>query len=219
MLVIFHGVSGRATPSTKMAHFYKRSWLFILIHICVEVAAFTAPSPGNAAEPLRLATIAKPSEKLPLGDLMRVSRPFGDWTLICDLSISKNKRLCQVEQTVKSDHSALYWRIATSTDNVPVVVMSLPLDFDQNLGLSIHIGSYTARINYNEWVCNTSCIAIVLLNNTFFSKLVNAEKVVVSFQTRIGNINTMVLSMNGFSSAVNAAKEDPFGKRSYSKSK
>lgn len=177
------------------------------------LGAMLAGGLPSHAQQLRLAAINEPGETLPLGDKMLVTRAFGPWTLTCELSVSKNKRLCSIEQQLQDGKAAVYWRVAQSLDNRPALVFSVPGNLDTKSGLILDFEGFKAAVSGQDWHCNPTCVAVVPLAGSITGRMVNAESVGLSYQTRSGDRLTLVASMAGFEQALLAAGKDPFGKR------
>lgn len=175
-------------------------------------SALLVMASGSIAGP-RLASLDVPGEVVPWGDRMTVERPFGPWTLRCDLSISRNKRLCALEQTLTAGGGGLLWRLALTPDQGQVLVFSAPSDLDRPSGLSIGAGSFSGKITNDQWSCGRVCIAIVRFDGGMQRLLLETRTIGMRYRTKSGEEVKLEASMDGFESALEAAAEDPFGKQ------
>lgn len=162
------------------------------------------------AEPLQLAILSPEGATIP-GDRMTVTRPFGSWTLQCDLSVSQNRRLCAVEQVLERPGAAALWRLARAADDRNVLVWSLPPHLNTAQGLTVKLDGFATTVS--TWTCQTACIAIVPLSPTLQSLLFSAATVEMSYVTKADQPMVLTGRMDGFRQAIQAAAEDPFGKR------
>lgn len=173
------------------------------------VLASQRPAP---AEELRLATLDQYALAAPApGDRMSVTRPFETWTLRCDLSISLNRRLCSVEQSLESADGAVFWRLAQTADERYVLIFSAPPNLDTDKGMSLTLDGF--QTNVTDWSCQSVCIAAVALSKPLQSLLFSASTSAITYSIKSGPTVTFTGSMTGFSEALQAAAEDPFGKR------
>lgn len=173
--------------------------------IAAGLAAFAA-----RAESLQLATLGPEGATIP-GDRMTVTRPYGTWTLQCDLSVSQNRRLCAVEQILQRPGGAVLWRLGRASDDRNVLIWSLPLNLNTAQGLTVKLDGFATTVS--TWNCQTACVAIVPLSPTLQSLLFSAATVEMSYATKAGQPIVLSGTMNGFRQAIQAAAEDPFGKR------
>ncbi|MBA8904136.1 invasion associated locus B family protein [Phyllobacterium sp. P30BS-XVII] len=172
----------------------------------------------DAATPvIQLASLLEPGETPEWGDLIKVDRPFGSWSLKCDMRPSLNKRLCSTEQVVGDGQTQLVaWRIAMSADYKPIVVFALPPVLNIETGLRIGFSGLEKTIRGSEWSCGSnSCIASFPFEGFVQAAISGAKELSFSYTYREGETNKLVdakSSMAGFQEALNAAAKDPFGK-------
>lgn len=178
--------------------------------IALSAVALGLLGAGARAEGVQLATLGPDGAATP-GDRMTVTRPFGAWTLQCDLSVSQNRRLCAVEQVLERPGGAVLWRLARATDESNVLVWSLPLNLNTAQGLTMKLDGFATTIS--AWTCQTACLAIVPLTPTLQSLLFAATTVELAYTTNTGTPIVLTGTMAGFKLALRAAAEDPFGKR------
>lgn len=165
---------------------------------------------GARGQEVALAVLGPEGADTP-GDRMSVTRAFGSWSLQCDLSVSQNKRLCGVEQVLQRPDGAVLWRLARASDDRNVLVWSLPLNLNTAIGLTVKLDGFATTVS--GWTCQTACLAITPLSGTLQSLLFSASTVEMSYVSRAGKQIVLQGSMTGFRQAIQAAAEDPFGKR------
>lgn len=169
--------------------------------------------PASVTAGPRLASLDRPGQVTPWGDRMNVERPFGPWSLRCDLSVSQNKRLCALEQTITTTGGGILWRLALTADDEQVLVFSAPADLDWSAGLSIDAGMFSGAIKGDQWSCRQVCIAIVRFDGLMQRMLLESRTIGMRYRTSKGRDINLEASMDGFESALEAAAHDPFGKR------
>lgn len=166
---------------------------------------------------LRLASLVEPGETLDWGDFIRVERPFGAWTLLCDWRPSRNKRICSTEQTVNAGNSGLIWRIAIDSEHKPIVLFVLPADLDRQGGLRLSFSGLEKSITGSEWTCNgQSCMSAFPFSDFVQAAILNSKEMQFSFRLLAKDAAPTevraLASMEGFTTALEAAAKDPFGK-------
>lgn len=161
-------------------------------------------------EDFKLAVLGPEGAQTP-GDRMTVNRPFGTWSLQCDLSVAQNRRICGVEQVLEQPGGAVLWRLARASDDRNVLVFSLPRNLDASQGLTVKLDGFATTVS--TWSCQSACLAILPLTATLQSLLFSAASVEMSYRTTAGKPVVLTGTMAGFRLAIQAAAEDPFGKR------
>lgn len=214
-------------PSKRQARAgetYVRYYIAAILSICL-----TGTSQGQdtdaanienriqaGATTLRLASVVEPGETPAWGDFMRIQRPFGPWTLLCDVRPSLNKRICSTEQAVVSGASVFVWRIAMDHEFKPVVLFSLPGNLDVTAGIRLGFAGLEKTIIGKEWTCNAqSCIAAFPFAGFVQAAILDTKDMHFTYRVQSGDTAVdiqAVASMEGFPEALEAAAKDPFGK-------
>lgn len=181
----------------------------IIVAICglIGLAPFAAGAQGQG---VALAVLGPDGADTP-GDRISVTRAFAAWSLQCDLSVSQNKRLCGIEQILQRPDGAVLWRLARAADDRNVLIWSLPLNLNTDIGLTVKLDGFATTVS--GWTCQTACLAVMPLSGTLQSLLFSATTVEMAYVSRAGKQIVLQGSMSGFRQAIQAAAEDPFGKR------
>ncbi len=107
-----HSLRSHRTRSTPARAGVRSRHAMALVGVLV-----CASAAGRAqGEDFKLAVLGPEGAQTP-GDRMTVSRPFGTWSLQCDLSVSQNRRICGVEQVLEQPGGAVLWRLARASDD------------------------------------------------------------------------------------------------------
>lgn len=176
--------------------------------------AGTLLAQASSAQGLRLASVENYTlTEIKPGDRIIVQRPFGFWVLHCDLLVSANRRVCGVEQGLTAQAGSLYWKLAQTHDGNPVLVFSVPPMFDAASGLTFELDGFSRNIPAPAWTCASACIAALALDGALQSLMLNAAQAVFTYRLKSDRTVTLVAPMEGFAAALDAAAEDPFGKR------
>lgn len=167
----------------------------------------------SALNYLHFASVTEPGELIEAGDLIKIQRIFSSWTLRCDIRLSKNRRVCFVEQRGEANGAALVWRVGMNTDNKPIVVIALPADFDADKGLRMKFSELEKKIGKEHFACSPqSCIGGFLFEG-FVQAAISKTP---DFGFEVPRVNaepvSLQFSMIGFTDALDAAARDPFGR-------
>ncbi|MBE7203028.1 MAG: invasion associated locus B family protein [Parafilimonas terrae] len=171
------------------------------------VAGMTGPV---GAQETKLATLDSVGASIP-GDRMTVVRPFGAWTLRCELSVSQNQRICALEQVLQREAGAVLWRLAQAVDGGNVLVWSVPAAMDRSKGLTLKLDDFQTAVT--GWTCRSACLSVKPLTPAFRTLLLGASTVEASYTLTDGETVTVSGTMAGFREAIRAASEDPFALR------
>jgi invasion protein IalB len=168
-------------------------------------------SEPRAAQDIKLAALDDTHASTP-GDRMTVIRPFGDWTLRCELSVSQNRRICALEQVLRRETAAVLWRLAQAADGSNVLVWSVPTAMDASRGLTLKLDDFQTTLT--GWTCRSACLLVKPLTPAFRTLLLGAGTVEATYTLTDGSTVTLSGTMTGIREAVRAASEDPFALRS-----
>lgn len=182
-----------------------------------EIAETAAPAPQLQTRKLPgLATLVSPGETIASGDLIAISRQFENWTLMCDYRLSQNKRICVMEQAIANEYSQVRWRVATTVERKPLLVISLPAHLVLSSGLRLGFAELEKTIPEAEWFCTAqTCITGFPFEGFVQAAIQSSQEVSFSFSVRTNDDKEIDLrlvgNMQGFTDAVKAATTDPFG--------
>lgn len=189
------------------------SSVFTAMALCTALPALSGTVSAQGQD-LRLASLDQTEllDEPAWGDRMTVTRPFGNWTLRCELSVSQNRRLCSVEQTVEGADGALFWRLAQTQDARNVLIFSLPPAMKPAPGLTLKFGPVQTQID--DWTCSPkACLALTLLNRPLQGLLLDSEQVDLLYETQSGQPVRLSSPLRGLRMALSAAARDPFAKQ------
>lgn len=163
-----------------------------------------------------LATLIAPGENIASGDMIAINRPFENWALMCDYRLSQNKRICVIEQVLGNNKTHVRWRVATTVDRKPLLVISIPTHIVLSSGLRLGFAELEKTIPEAEWFCTAqTCITGFPFEGFLQAAIQSSPDISFSFSIRSDeNKETnvrLVGSMSGFADAVKAATTDPFG--------
>ena len=176
-----------------------------LLPACLLAALFTGAAglfPADAVEP-QPAYAVKPSDvQLPAGvlpgDLVRQTRPFGNWTLICDENLKKRTKICNVSQTIvdASGATIFSWSLAATEKNRPVLILRTPAGVGVGKPVSIRYSRLKTPIGAEISACDEKvCLSTVRVGP------------VIAEQIRLGRTVRIVFAVGGAETAFSAPLE------------
>ncbi len=187
-------------------------------------AAVTAPvpAPAPAAVPKVRFTGSQGKAKAPdlavlpkgtvdNGDVLKMTRAFGDWSLSCDMQLDLNERICRIEQSLASGaDEKLNWKIATKPNGRPVIVFDFSDKIDPGPGLEVSFSGFEKSLAATEWACDAGkCQTSMDIVGPVAGWFSDAPQIAFSF-TRDGQKVRLNASMKGFQQAM-AASQNPLG--------
>jgi len=174
--------------------------------------------PSDVVSTLRPASLFKPGETIAQGDLVAVSRLFGDWTMHCEMRLSTNRKICAIEQPVTGEGGGLVWRITESETGSLIVLLSLPTDMLPEQGLHLNFLDLEKTIARRHWQCSgAACLAVLPFDGIVQAAIRQAAEIGFTYtahaddgQERIVHLSA---HMNGFAEALQAIRDNPFGQQ------
>ncbi|WP_234689479.1 invasion associated locus B family protein [Allorhizobium ampelinum] len=164
-----------------------------------------------------LASVTAAGEAIIPGDVISMSRTYlGGWSLKCDLRLSKDQRVCVLDQVLRDGDNLALWRVAQTAEGKPIVVVSMPASFDPASGLTLSFSGLDKTIPGSDWRCGASgCISAFPFSGILASAVTASDHVRFSYSLKAvdGKTTPAVLTatMQGFSQVLDASK-NPFGK-------
>ncbi len=145
------------------------------------------------------------------GDVLKMTRAFGDWSLSCDMQLDLNERICRIEQSISSGaDEKLNWKIATKPNGRPVIVFDFTDKIDPGPGLEVSFSGFEKSLAATEWACDAGkCQTSMDIVGPVAGWFSDAPQIAFSF-TRDGQKVRLNASMKGFQQAM-AASQNPLG--------
>lgn len=186
----------------------------------VAPAAATATAPVAIAKPKFTGTQGKakapelailPKGTADNGDVLKMTRSFGDWSLSCDMQLDLNERVCRIEQSIPNGaDDKLVWKIATKPNGRPVIVFDFSDKLDPASGLEVSFSGFEKSLAATDWACDGGkCQTSMDIIGPVAGWFSDAPQIAFSF-TRDGQKVRLNASMKGFQQAM-AASQNPLG--------
>lgn len=147
------------------------------------------------------------------GDVLKMTRAFGDWTLSCDMQLDLNERVCRIEQSIAHGGAdKLTWKIATKPNGRPIIVFDFSDKIEPASGLEVSFSGFEKSLPANDWACdNGKCQTSMDIIGPVAGWFSDAPQISFSF-TRDGKKVKLDASMKGFQQAM-AASQNPLGQK------
>lgn len=137
--------------------------------VAIASLLLSSQCPLAGQEPLSHQYSIKPSEVLlpqgvALGQYRRVIQPFPNWTLICDESLKRKQRSCNVTQVIvnESGATAFSWSLAATTSGQPMMILRLPASIGVGAQASISFaGDKQVVVSKTENCDQTVCMILI----------------------------------------------------------
>ncbi len=149
-----------------------------------------------SAQPARTTYTIKPSEVttpdgVPLGKFQRVTRPFRNWTLICDENLKARKRVCNVTQAIidQNGATAFSWSLAGSDGGSPVLILRTPSNVGRDAPVTLSFDDKSAPIVVRTTGCNERvCVGVQPVGPRLRTYIAKAAVVLVTFSLPAGSL-------------------------------
>ena len=170
--------------------------------------------PSDDVSTLRPASLFKLGETIAQGDLVAVSRVFGDWAMHCEMRLSTDRKICAIEQPVTGEGGGLVWRITESEAGPLIVLLSLPSNMLPEQGLHLSFLDLEKTISGKHWQCSGSaCLTALPFDGIVQAAIRQATEIGFTYaahtddgQERIVHLGAR---MNGFAEALQTIRENP----------
>lgn len=155
----------------------------------------------------------KPSEVVvppdaTLGEYQRTTRPFENWTLICDENLKLRQRVCNVTQIVEDNAGlvAFSWSLAATKEGDPYMILRTPPAAARGGGLvSLKFEGRKEPINIKLEGCNqTVCIGMLPVGPIMREQISKNAAPTISYSTADGKTVSVTANLKGLSKAVEA---------------
>lgn len=147
---------------------------------------------------------------VPMGQYLRVSRPFPNWMLICDENLLKKQRVCNVSQTIVdgAGSNVFSWSLAATEDGKPFFILRVPLAVGEGGDIALDLADGGSVVHVPVKGCNAQiCIAYQSVGPRLREAVAKARVVSVSFSgVTAGGVSNVTLSapLEGLASALEA---------------
>ncbi|WP_274425157.1 invasion associated locus B family protein [Chelativorans sp. YIM 93263] len=154
----------------------------------------------------------KPSEvavpaNVKLGDYQRITRPFENWTLICDENLEARRKVCNVTQIIEdqSGQMAFSWSLAATEEGKPYMILRTAPHANSDGLISLKFAGRKEPVNVQFDGCNeVVCVGMVPVGPIMREQISKGAAPQISYTTTDESTITVTATLKGLSTAVEA---------------
>ncbi|SFP71841.1 Invasion protein IalB, involved in pathogenesis [Mesorhizobium sp. NFR06] len=168
----------------------------------VAVAQEAAPS----AYRIKASDVAVPPD-VKLGEYQRTTRPFENWTLICDENLQARKKVCNISQSFIDQGQALVfsWSLAADEKGKPFMILRTPSAAGAGSKLSLKLAGRKQPVDVQLQGCDASvCVGYVPVGPMLREQIGKETTVQVSYSLPSGATVSLDAPFKGLKTALSA---------------
>jgi invasion protein IalB len=155
---------------------------------------------------IRPSEVAVPSDAQ-LGEYQRTTRPFENWTLICDENLTARQRVCNITQIIENQAGqvAFSWSLAATKDGNPYMILrTAPVARSDGL-VSLKFEGRKDPVTIQFDGCNEAvCIGMLPVGPIMREQISKDAASTISYTTTDGRTINVTATLKGLSKAVAA---------------
>ncbi|WP_217576155.1 invasion associated locus B family protein [Mesorhizobium sp. GbtcB19] len=183
------------------------------VALCVACLLLSGPR-AAAQEAAPSAYRIKPSDVavpagVKLGDYQRTTRPFENWTLICDENLQARKKVCNISQSFVDRSQALVfsWSLAADEKGKPFMILRTPSAMGAGSKLSLKLAGRKQPVDVQLQGCDTSvCVGYVSVGPVLREQIGKETTVQVSYSLPSGATVSLDAPFKGLKTALSTIK-------------
>jgi len=156
----------------------------------------------------------KPSEVavpqgVKLGDYQRTTRPFENWTLICDENLQARKKVCNISQSFVDQGQALVfsWSLAADEKGKPFMILRTPSQAGAGSKLSLGFAGRKDPVDVQLQGCDASvCVGYLPVGPVLREQIGKETNVHVSYSLPSGANVSLDAPFKGLRTALSTIK-------------
>ena len=183
------------------------TWILLGCFTLSGIAPVAGQEPG-AGQRIRASEVVLPADVKP-GDYQRITRPFENWTLVCDENLKARTRVCNVSQTIEDESGKLLfnWSLAATKDGKPYMLLRTAPDARSDGLVSLKFEGREAPIDVRLDGCNGAvCVGMLPVGPIMREQISKNAAPTVAYSTTDGRTVVVTATLKGISSAVQAIK-------------
>ncbi|WP_312891257.1 invasion associated locus B family protein [Mesorhizobium silamurunense] len=144
-----------------------------------------------------------------LGEYQRTTRPFENWTLICDENLQARKRVCNISQSFIDQAQALVfsWSLAADDKGKPFMILRAPSATGAGSKLSLKFAGRKQPVDVQLQACDASvCVGYVPVGPVLREQIGKETTVQVSYSLPSGATVSLDAPFKGLKSALSTIK-------------
>ncbi|TPJ24614.1 invasion associated locus B family protein [Mesorhizobium sp. B2-7-2] len=142
-----------------------------------------------------------------LGDYQRTTRPFENWTLICDENLQARKKVCNISQSFIDQGQALVfsWSLAADDKGKPFMILRTPIAAGEGSKLSLRLAGRKQPVDVQLQGCDASvCVGYVPVGPVLREQIGKETTVQVSYSLPSGATVSLDAPFKGLKTALSA---------------
>ncbi len=165
---------------------------------------------GNASPSYRIrpSAIVLPKGVKP-GDYARTTRPFENWTLICDQNFATREKICNVTQIIEDSTGRMVfsWSLAATQAGKPYMILRAAANAMSYLPISVQFTEPKRQLDIHIDGCNEDvCLGMLPVERIMREQIAKNAETTISYMTRNGDTVTIQAPLKGLSVALSAIK-------------
>jgi invasion protein IalB len=144
-----------------------------------------------------------------LGDYQRTTRPFENWTLICDENLQARKKVCNISQSFIDQSQALVfsWSLAADEKGKPYMILRTPSQAGAGNKLSLKLAGRKQPVDVQMQGCDASvCVGYVPVGPVLREQIGKETTVQVSYCLPSGATVSLDAPFKGLKTALSTIK-------------
>ena len=144
-----------------------------------------------------------------LGEYQRTTRPFENWTLICDENLKARQRVCNVTQIIEDQAGqvAFSWSLAATKAGNPYMILRTPPVARSDAPVLLSFEGRKEPIKIQLEGCNQAvCIGMLPVGPIMREQISKDAASTISYPTTDGRTINVTATLKGLSKAVEAIK-------------
>ncbi|WP_245273400.1 invasion associated locus B family protein [Mesorhizobium sp. WSM3224] len=176
--------------------------------ICLLLSGPRAVAQEQAPSAYRIkpSDVAVPPD-VKLGEYQRTTRPFENWTLICDENLQARKKVCNISQSFVDQNQAqiFSWSLAADEKGKPFMILRTPSATGAGSKLSLKIAGRKQPLDVQLQGCNASvCVGYVPVGPMLREQIGKETTVQVSYSLPSGATVSLDAPFKGLKTALSA---------------
>ncbi|RAZ92940.1 invasion associated locus B family protein [Mesorhizobium hawassense] len=183
------------------------------VAICVTCLLLSGPF-AVGQEAVQSTYRIKPSDvavppDVKLGEYQRTTRPFENWTLICDENLQARKKVCNISQSFIDRSQALVfsWSLAADEKGKPFMILRTPSQTGAGSKLSLKFAGRKLPVDVQLQGCDASvCVAYLPVGPVLRGEIGKETTVGISYSLPSGAAVSLDAPFKGLKTALSTIK-------------
>lgn len=142
-----------------------------------------------------------------LGEFQRTTRPFENWTLICDEDLKARQRVCNITQIIedRAGRVAFSWSLAATKEGTPYMILRTAPVAKRDGLVSLNFEGRKEPVKIQLDGCNGAvCIGMLPVGPIMREQISKDAASTISYPTVDGRTINVTATLKGLSKAVGA---------------